>query len=103
MPGSNPVLRVGDTSIIRCEPRIRAVQGALSTYDPDWLILGIGPDDDDRDALVQAGRLMRAGLRVAVLGPDGDLAMAERWLRSGCSAYLAAGNPLDRVMSILRF
>ncbi|HEY4026710.1 MAG TPA: LuxR C-terminal-related transcriptional regulator [Candidatus Dormibacteraeota bacterium] len=75
----------------------------MNAYDPEWLILGVGPNDEDRDSFVQAGRLICATLKVAVLGPEGDLATAERWLRRGCSAFLADENPIDRVMSILRF
>jgi DNA-binding NarL/FixJ family response regulator len=103
VPAADPLVRIDDFSIIRCEARIRAVQLVLTAYDPVWLIMGVGPEDDDRDALVQAGRLMCASIRVAVLGADGDLAMAERWLRRGCSAYLSVENSADRVLRILRF
>jgi DNA-binding NarL/FixJ family response regulator len=102
VPAAASLTRVEETLVVRCEPRLRACQLAMSTYDPDWLVLGEGPTDDDRDAFVQAARLMRAGLKVAVLGPEGDLAMAERWLRRGCSAYLAVWTPMDRVLHILR-
>jgi DNA-binding NarL/FixJ family response regulator len=103
VPPSDPLVRIEGFSILRCEPRLRAFQLVMTTYEPAWLIMGEGPDDGDRDALVQAGRLICASLRVAVLGADGDLAMAERWLRRGCSAYLSAENSAGRVMSILRF
>lgn len=103
VPTADPLVRIDDFSIMRCEPRVRAFQLVMTTYEPAWLLMGEGPDDGDRDALVQAGRLVCASLRVAVLGADGDLAMAERWLRRGCSAYLSAGTSADRVMRILRF
>lgn len=103
MPVSDAAVRVDEVSIVRCEPRLRPFQLAMTARDPSWVIMGEGPDDDERDALAQAGRLMCASLRVAVLGPEGDLAMPERWLRRGCSAYLAITNPVDRVVDILRF
>jgi DNA-binding NarL/FixJ family response regulator len=102
VPAAVSETRVDHTTIVRCEPRLRAFQLTMSAHRPDWLVLGEGPADDDRDMFVQAARLMRLGLRVAVLGPEGDLAMAERWLRRGCAAYLAVWTPLDRVLHILR-
>lgn len=103
VPAADPVARVGGTTIIRCEPRIRPLQLAMSTHEPDWLVLGVGQDDEELDSLVHAARLMYSGLRVAVLGPEGDLDVADRWLHRGCAAYLLADNPIDRVMTILRF
>jgi DNA-binding NarL/FixJ family response regulator len=94
---------VGDYSIIRCEPRVRAFQLVMTAHDPVWLVMGEGPDDGERNALVQAGRLICATLRVAVLGVEGDLAMAERWLRRGCSVYVPASESMERVLGILRF
>jgi two-component system response regulator NreC len=96
-------LEIGNASIIRCEARIRPLQLAITTHRPDWLLLGVGLGEDDRNSLAHAARTTHANLRMAVLAPDGDLAVADRWLHRGCSAYLSAHDSVSRVMRILRF
>src|SRR2546423_4011377 len=103
VPSNQPTMQIHDTLIIHREPRIRTCQLALTRYEPDWLLLGEGLPDDDRDSLAHAGRLMTPGIHVAVLGSEDDLVAPERWLRRGCSAYLASDSPIKRVLGILRF
>lgn len=94
---------VDQSLIVRCEPRVRACQLAMRMHAPHWLIIGEGPDDHDRDSLMQAARLVSSDVLIAVLGPQDDLVAADRLVRRGCSAYLASSNSVKRVLDILRF
>src|SRR6266567_8175577 len=102
LPAGYPAVRVADTLIVRCEPRVRAIQQAISTHMPTWLILADGLDDDERDSGVQAARLICTDHRVAMLGPVEDLGLCERSLRRLCSVYMALSTSIGRLLGILR-
>jgi DNA-binding NarL/FixJ family response regulator len=95
--------RLDAATVVRCATRLRACQLAVTAHLPDWLLLGEGTEHDDMVALAQAARLIVPTLLIAVLATDPDWRMCERWLRRGCSAYLPAADPVDRVMRLLRF
>jgi len=103
VPPAASTFRHAGALIVRCEGRVRTCQLALTRHEPGWLLLGEGCADDELDALAQAARLAAPGTLLAVLGSDADLVTSERWLRRGCSAFLASASTVDRVLGILRF
>ncbi len=87
---------------VRCEPRLRACQLAMSGYRPDWLVLGEGLDDTTKDALMHAARMISPSIFVAVLAGAGDPPDVDRWLRRGCRAYLPSRMAEARMLEVLQ-
>ncbi|MGH3615963.1 MAG: response regulator transcription factor [Pseudonocardia sp.] len=88
--------------IVRCEPRLRACQLAMSGCRPDWLVLGEGLDDDVKKALMRAAQMISPAVCVAVLTGEGDPPDFDRWLRRGCRAYLPSTMAGAQVLEVLQ-
>lgn len=96
-----PEVWIRSIQIAWCEAHPRTVQHAIKRRRPRWLVLAGGLDESTRTALLQAARAASPNLRLAVLGPEDDLELCERWMRRGCSVYLAAAASLDRLVRAL--
>ncbi|GHF37432.1 MULTISPECIES: helix-turn-helix transcriptional regulator [Streptomyces] len=66
-----------------------------------WLLLGTGLTDGQAVAVADSACSAVPACRIAVLGPPGDEARTERWMRRGCDVYLAEGISADRLTTAL--
>jgi hypothetical protein len=55
---------------------------------PRWLVIGPGIDESAVLVLVATAWQTYPDLKLAMLGPLGDLRRCERWLRRGCHVLL---------------
>jgi DNA-binding NarL/FixJ family response regulator len=87
--------------IRRCQPRARALGRALTVDRSARLLLGAGLDEEAQTYLLQIARIASPGLRVAVIGPEHDLEMCDRWIRRCCVVYLSQETSTDRLLRVL--
>src|SRR5262249_47355431 len=81
-------LTVKRTRIRFALPKVRPVEQAVAALRPCWLLLGDGLDDDLIASWMAAGRAVNPALKIAMLGPPGDVDRCLRWTRRSCSVYL---------------
>jgi DNA-binding NarL/FixJ family response regulator len=67
---------------------------------PDWLVIGEA-EEETVESAVAIARTVDPSLRIAMLGPVGDERRCERWLRRGCTVYLAYDSGLSKVANVL--
>jgi len=102
LPAEQGPPAVGQMSICFANPKIRQVEQAVAAQRPSWLLLADGVDEQAVTPLVRAGRAVSAHLRVAMLGPCGDVDRCLRWTRRFCSVYLASTASVQRVVRCVR-
>jgi DNA-binding NarL/FixJ family response regulator len=94
-------LMAGSFTFHRSLPHGRALGHAVAAHRPSWLVVGTGLDEDAQIYVLHITRMISPDLRVAVLGPEDDLSMCDRWMRRGCAAYLHLATPVDRLVRVL--
>jgi DNA-binding NarL/FixJ family response regulator len=77
----------------RCSPELGSLRRTLAVLHPLWLVIGPGIQEGVVQALVTTAWDTYPDLRLAMLGPVGDLRRCERWLRFGCRVYLPESTP----------
>jgi DNA-binding NarL/FixJ family response regulator len=85
----------------RCGPELGSLSRTLATLHPLWLVIGPGIEEGVVQALVATAWDTYPDLRLAMLGPVGDLRRCERWLRYGCRVYLPDSIPFAAVRRTL--
>jgi DNA-binding NarL/FixJ family response regulator len=101
MPAGLDILRARGLLIQRCPPDVRSLKELIASLHPTWLLIGQGPDEVTIRTLVHSGQAMDPDLQLAMLGPIDDLRRCDRWMRRGCSVYLASDADADRVAAVL--
>lgn len=99
----NDRLIVDEFVMCRCQPTSRALAHTIMTERASWLLTGTGLDDERRAYVIQTARVVSPGMRIAILGPDDDLDLCDRWVRRGCAVYMAVDTPLHRLLRVLDF
>lgn len=102
LPVEQASAAVGKMSIGFADPKIRHVEQAVAAQRPSWLLLADGLDEEAITVLVGAGRAVGVHLRVAMLGPVGDVDRCLRWTRRFCSVYLVNTASVKRVVRCVR-
>lgn len=101
-PGDGHLVVDDQAVIVPCAPKPRRLREAVAGPRPAWLLVGTDIDEDALEQLVHACRVRSASVRLAMLGPPGDVERCARWVRRGCSVYLASSSTVERVVRCLR-
>ncbi|MFI5776941.1 response regulator transcription factor [Nocardia sp. NPDC051570] len=100
---NNPaVFEVTSTVFHRCRFDRAELHDLVVRVSPKWLILGAGIDDALMVELTYMARVLQPSLHLGVLGPAGNSALAERWLRRGCLIYFTESTPVNRLLRALK-
>jgi len=85
-----------------CAPGVETLPRRLRVGDSRiWLLVGEGLDEDHALTLARSARTSRPDSKLAVIGPSNDTARSRRWIRIGCSVYLASSSSRQRVLSAI--
>ena len=101
LPLGLDVLQVDGLVVQRCPTDARPLKEMIVSQHPTWLLIGHGPDEVTIRTLVHSGQAMSPDLQLAMLGPTDDLRRCERWMRRGCTVYLASNADVERVATVL--
>jgi len=85
----------------RCGPDVESLRGRLAVHHPLWLVIGPGIGEATVVELVSTAWQAYPDLRLAILGPVGDLRRCERWLRRGCHVYLPDSIPFAAMLKAI--
>lgn len=97
--GSRPL----DYGPIRaCPTERRALRNTLVVFQPNWILLGEGVEEDQLSRLLTVVHEAVPGARLAALGSDHDVDRCLRWVHRGASVYLASITPLPRLLATLQ-
>ena len=97
MPPDIDSLSVEFAEFRRAPDDLRGFKRTAGSYEPAWLLVGLGLDDWHVRSVVRSARAVLPQLRLGMLGTLDDPGRYERWLRQNCRVYVLPDCPAQRL------